>query len=107
MKASNEPESGARVGCADLLDGWTRDYSILHKWDEKYFLDLGIIQCWVSRDYENHEVFGAGIGGRHGRQLKRKFQTANEAKVASQKLAEKACKEMMAKLKPAKPSNID
>ena len=90
--------------CSDLLAGWVRDYAILHKWDEKYHLDLGIIQCWVKRSYDNHDVFEAGISGRYGRWLKRKFTTADEAKLEAQKLAAKAAKQILAAL-TAKPAN--
>ena len=100
----SKTEAAAAIRSDVLLDGWVQDFAILHKWDEKYYLDLSIIRCWVNRDYENHEVFEAGLGGRYGRRLKRKFQTADEAKYAAQKLAEKVCKEITAAL-TAKPSN--
>lgn len=81
-----------------LASGWKRQYETLHRWDEIHILDLSIIRCRVNRCYDNHDLFEVTVSGLYGRHLKRKFETADEAKIAAQQLALKTCKDIAALL---------
>ena len=96
----NETVQQPLRSCA-LLGGWVRDHAVLHSWDEKYYFDLSIVKLRVNRSWENHDVFEARAAGQYGRELKRRFATADEAKVAAQMLGVKIAREMLKKLEAA------